>query len=65
VRTGYKVIHFSWDAATQLPTTQIDLVAGWLTVGGTVWGRPVDIGMAGDGGMLISDDLSGTVYKLK
>lgn len=65
VRTGYKVIHFSWDATTQLPTTQIDLVTGWLTMGGVVWGRPVDVAMSGDGGMLISDDLSGTIYKLK
>ncbi|MBC7895175.1 MAG: PQQ-dependent sugar dehydrogenase [Cytophagaceae bacterium] len=65
VRTGYKVIHFSWDALAQRPTTQIDLVTGWLTTGGTVWGRPVDVAMAGDGGLLISDDQSGTVYKLR
>jgi glucose/arabinose dehydrogenase len=65
VPTGYKLIHFTWDAATQRPTTEIDLVTGWLDVGGSVWGRPVDVAMAGDGGLLISDDYSGTIYKLK
>jgi glucose/arabinose dehydrogenase len=64
-KTGYKVIHFSWDQATQRPTTQIDLVTGWLTPGGSVWGRPVDVAMSGDGGLLISDDLSGTIYRLR
>ena len=59
VPTGYKVIHFAWDPATQRPTTQIDLVTGWLGRR-AVWGRPVDVAMAGDGGQLISDDQSGT-----
>ena len=62
-RTGYKVIDFPWDPATQLPGPQIDLVSGWLA-GGTVWGRPVDVAVAADGGIYISDDYSGTIYKL-
>ncbi|MGQ0647838.1 MAG: hypothetical protein ACT4P7_09720 [Gemmatimonadaceae bacterium] len=64
-KTGYKLIHFTWDAATQGPLGQIDLVSGWLTTGGTVWGRPVDVAMGGDGSLLISDDQSGTVYRLR
>ncbi len=62
-RTGYKVVHFAWDASTQMPGDQIDLVSGWLA-GGTVWGRPVDAAVAPDGGIYISDDQSGTIYKL-
>lgn len=62
-RTGYKVVDFPWDPATQLPGAQIDLVTGWLA-GGTVWGRPVDVAVAPDGGIYISDDYSGTIYKL-
>lgn len=62
-KTGYKVILFPWDPATQLPGDQIDLVTGWLA-GGTNWGRPVDIAVAPDGGIYISDDQSGTIYKL-
>ncbi len=62
-KTGYKVIEFPWDPVTQLPGNQIDLVSGWLA-GGTNWGRPVDVAVAPDGGIYISDDQSGTIYKL-
>jgi PKD repeat protein len=62
-KTGYKVIDFPWDPATQMPGDQIDLVSGWLQ-GGTNWGRPVDVAVAPDGGIYISDDQSGTIYKL-
>jgi glucose/arabinose dehydrogenase len=62
-KTGYKVIHFPWDPSIQLPDAQIDLVYGWL-IGGTNWGRPVDAAVAPDGGIYISDDQSGTIYKL-
>jgi hypothetical protein len=62
-KTGYKVIEFPWDPVTQLPGNQLDLVSGWLA-GGTNWGRPVDVAVAPDGGIYISDDQSGTIYKL-
>jgi glucose/arabinose dehydrogenase len=62
-KTGYKVAYFPWDPSTQLPDAQMDLVKGWL-VGGSNWGRPVDAAIAPDGGIYISDDESGTIYKL-
>jgi glucose/arabinose dehydrogenase len=62
--TGYKVIYFPWDTTTQLPGTQIDLVTGWLLNDQTNWGRPVDVAIGLDGSMFISDDQSGTVYKM-
>jgi glucose/arabinose dehydrogenase len=62
-KTGYKVVYFPWDPTMQLPDAEMDLVAGWL-MGGTNWGRPVDAAVAPDGGIYISDDLSGTIYKL-
>lgn len=62
-KTGYKVVFFPWDPATLLPGDQIDFVTGWL-VGGSSWGRPVDAAVAPDGGIYISDDQSGTIYKL-
>jgi hypothetical protein len=37
--------------------------ASWL-VGGSAWGRPVDMAVDPSGAMLISDDQSGTIYKL-
>ena len=62
-KTGYKVIDFPWDPVAQVPGAQIDLVSGWLT-GGTSWGRPVDVAVAPDGGIYISDDQGGAIYKL-
>ncbi|UYZ64288.1 PA14 domain-containing protein [Hymenobacter weizhouensis] len=63
VKTGYKVVYFPWDASTQRPTSQQDLVTGFL-VNGNVVGRPVDAVVDRQGDMLISDDHSGTIYKL-
>ncbi|MBG1267113.1 PQQ-dependent sugar dehydrogenase [Nostoc sp. WHI] len=64
-KTGYKVAYFPWKSATKLPGNQIDLVSGWVvTATQEVWGRPVDMAVDKQGNMLISDDYSGTIYKL-
>ncbi|ADV67613.1 PQQ-dependent sugar dehydrogenase [Deinococcus maricopensis] len=44
-----------------------DLVTGFVTdaVNKVRWGRPVDAAVAPDGGLYLSDDLSGTVYHLQ
>ena len=61
--TGYKVIFFPWQDGR--PGRQIDLVAGWLDdQSQSYWGRPVDVKPANDGSVLISDDYSGTIYRL-
>jgi len=60
---GYKVVYFPWDAATQTPGAQADLVTGFVE-GGSAWGRPVDVAVDPQGALLISDDQSGTIYKL-
>jgi glucose/arabinose dehydrogenase len=62
-KTGYKVIFFPWKEGR--PGQQIDLVTGWLDDRSqSQWGRPVDVKPAGDGSLLISDDYSGTIYRL-
>jgi glucose/arabinose dehydrogenase len=62
-KTGYKVIFFPWQG--QGPGPQIDLVTGWLdNQTQNYWGRPVDVKPANDGSVLISDDYSGTIYRL-
>ena len=62
---GYKVVYFPWNAATQTPGAQQDLVAGFTGAGlGSAWGRPVDAAVDPRGGLLISDDQSGTIYRL-
>jgi glucose/arabinose dehydrogenase len=72
-------LHGSWDRTTpagdevilvpfvgggQQPSSAIDLVTGWTGSDGKYWGRPVDIAVDPRGGLLISDDASGTVYRL-
>jgi glucose/arabinose dehydrogenase len=66
VKTGYKVVYFPWDTTSQAPLTQIDLVRGFLNSDSSqVFGRPVDIAVSPQGDLFISDDYSGTIYKLK
>jgi glucose/arabinose dehydrogenase len=60
-KTGYKVIFFLWKDGK--PGTEQDLLTGFLD-GGQPWGRPVDVVPDNNGGLLISDDYSGTVYRL-
>jgi glucose/arabinose dehydrogenase len=43
----------------------MDLVTGWLNdETQEAWGRPVDVAVDLDGNMFISDDTSGTIYKM-
>ena len=63
-RTGFKVIFFPWLPSGK-PGPQMDMVTGWLNEQTQqVWGRPVDVVPDLDGNLLISDDESGTIYKL-
>ncbi len=63
--TGYKVVYFPWNPATQTPGAQTDLVAGFTDLSiGSAWGRPVDTAVDPQGRLFISDDQSGTIYQL-
>jgi glucose/arabinose dehydrogenase len=59
---GYRVICYPYQAGA-LGAEQ-DLVSGWLDAGGEYWGRPVDAVPLDDRNLLISDDYSGTIYRL-
>jgi glucose/arabinose dehydrogenase len=69
--------HGSWNRATKIgydvvriqmknghPIGMTPFVSGWLDKNGNVWGRPVDVVIATDGSLLISDDFAGTVYRV-
>ncbi len=60
--TGYKVVYIPVNGARAGQPQ--DLVTGWLTAASTVWGRPVGVLVAADGSLLVSDDLTGVVYRL-
>lgn len=64
-KIGYQVIYFPWQRETQRPGESMTLVSGWLNKETQkVWGRPVDVAVDPQGNLLISDDYSGTIYKL-
>ncbi len=64
-RTGYRVVHFPWDAARERPLGEQPLVSGWVDEEQRDWGRPVDVAVTADGGLLISDDGAGALYLLR
>jgi glucose/arabinose dehydrogenase len=46
------------------PAAYLPFAEGWLQGNGDVLGRPVDVQVAADGALLISDDLKGAVYRV-
>lgn len=46
-------------------TNNYDLfIDGWLKKDGNAWGRPVDVEQMEDGSLLVSDDLTGSIYRI-
>ena len=61
--TGYKVIHIPVDENGQ-PGSPQDFAAGWLRQDGSQWGRPVDVQTSPEGGLFVSDDGAGFIYRI-
>ncbi|HYI14348.1 MAG TPA: PQQ-dependent sugar dehydrogenase [Thermomicrobiales bacterium] len=61
--TGYKVVGVPFENGA--PSGEVnDLVSGWLLPDGDRWGRPVDVIVAADGALMISDDEAGRIFRL-
>lgn len=60
--TGYKIVWAPVDDGA--PGAVEDFAVGWLRSNGTNWGRPVDVLMAGDGALFVTDDGAGIVYRI-
>jgi glucose/arabinose dehydrogenase len=64
VPTGYKVVRFILSGPSYSQAgSQIDFITGWLTPDGAL-GRPVDVIQGPDNALYISDDKSGSIYKV-
>ncbi len=62
-RTGYKVIRVLMRDGK--PTGEYeDFMTGFVTPKGDVWGRPVGVAVAHDGSLIVTDDASGTVWRV-
>lgn len=59
---GYRVMAVTLNGNTA--TSYTPFAAGWLQKDGKVLGRPVDVEVAADGALLVSDDYSGVIYRI-
>ena len=64
VPTGYKVVFLPFRDGQ--PTGEVlDFAFGWLTASGAAWGRPVDVLVAPDGSLFVTDDAGGRLYRIR
>jgi glucose/arabinose dehydrogenase len=62
-RTGYKVIRVPVRDGKATGEYE-DFLVGFVTPEGNVWGRPVGVAVAQDGALMVTDDGSGTVWRV-
>jgi glucose/arabinose dehydrogenase len=63
VRSGYEVVRVPLKNGKSDGTYE-DFLTGFLTPGGDVWGRPVGVAVGPDGSLLVSDDGSGSIWRV-
>lgn len=61
---GYRVGIATFDSTAQKVLRYEYFAQGWLDAKGNVKGRPVDIEIAPDGALLVSDDYAGRIYRI-
>jgi glucose/arabinose dehydrogenase len=62
-RTGYKVIRVLMKDGA--PTGEYeDFATGFVVDDSSAWGRPVGVAVAKDGALLVSEDASGTIWRI-
>jgi glucose/arabinose dehydrogenase len=65
VRTGYNVIRVPL-AGKDKPTGEYqDFLTGFVTADGQVWGRPVGVTTAADGSLMVTDDGSKSIWRVR
>lgn len=60
---GYRVVRVMLDQQGKVTGQQV-FAEGWLRRG-KPWGRPVDVQIAPDGSLLVSDDFAGAIYRIR
>jgi glucose/arabinose dehydrogenase len=58
------VLWMAWDAQAKTLLPAVTLVTGFQDSEGSRWGRPVDAVPGPDGGLYVSDDTAGAIYRL-
>jgi glucose/arabinose dehydrogenase len=62
-RTGYKVIRLPMKDGKATGEYE-DFLVGFVTADGNVWGRPVGVAVAKDGALMVTEDGSGTIWRV-
>ena len=63
-RTGYMVVRVPLHQQGKSTGDYQEFLTGFITEDGKVWGRPVGITVAKDGSLLVSDDGSGSIWRV-
>jgi glucose/arabinose dehydrogenase len=63
-RTGYELVRVPLHQTGKASGEYEDFLTGFVTPEGNVWGRPVGVAVAKDGSLLVSDDGSGTIWRV-
>jgi glucose/arabinose dehydrogenase len=63
VRTGHEVIRVPLKDGKASGVYE-DFLTGFVLENGDVWGRPVGVAAAADGSLLVSDDGSGSIWRV-
>lgn len=62
-RTGYKVVRLKFENGR--PTgAYMDFMTGFVLSDASVWGRPVGVAAAKDGALIVTEDGSGTIWRI-
>ena len=63
-RAGYEVIRVPLHQAGHASGEYEDFLTGFVVDDDNVWGRPVGVAVAPDGSLLVSDDASGSIWRV-
>ena len=63
-RTGYEVIRIPLHGTGHATGEYQDFLTGFVLENGDVWGRPVGVTLATDGSLLVSDDGTGSIWRV-
>ena len=64
IRAGYEVIRIPLHQTHHAGGEYEDFLTGFVLDSGDVWGRPVGVAVAQDGALLVSDDGSGSIWRV-
>jgi glucose/arabinose dehydrogenase len=63
-RTGYKVVRLLFDSTGKATDENEDFMTGFVIADKQVWDRPVGIAVAQHGSLFVTEDRSGTIWRV-